>query len=54
MRIVPDEITRQPLDRVRRALLNEGGHAVEEEGDDCLIEVRTDGKGLEVHLRELC
>ena len=48
--IVLEEVRCQPLYWVRRPLLDEGAHAVEEEGHDCLVEVGSDGEGLEVEL----
>ena len=41
----------QPLNGVGRALLDQCGHAIEENGNDSLVQVRSDGEGLEVHLR---
>ena len=46
--IVLHEICGQPLDGVGRPLLDEGAHAIEEQGHHGLVEVGANGKRLEV------
>ena len=50
LRVVLEQVGRKPLDGVRRALLDQGGHAVEQQWHDGLVQVGADRQSLQVEL----